>query len=70
VVVLGEHPSALAAAGAGCVLAGLAVLALPGPRRGDAADALPGRRGGAADALPAPAAPDAATLHGLPPVGG
>lgn len=32
-VVLGEHPGALAGLGAGCVLAGLGVLALPGGRR-------------------------------------
>jgi DME family drug/metabolite transporter len=40
VVALGEHPSALAAAGAGCVLAGLAVLALPG-RRPAVSEVLP-----------------------------
>jgi DME family drug/metabolite transporter len=40
VVVLGEHPSAMAAVGAGCVLAGLAVLALPGRRRA-AGEVLP-----------------------------
>jgi DME family drug/metabolite transporter len=33
VVVLGEQPTGLALAGAGCVLAGLSVLALPGRRR-------------------------------------
>jgi DME family drug/metabolite transporter len=40
VLVLGEHPSALAAAGAACVLAGLGVLAVPG-RRAAVTEVLP-----------------------------
>jgi DME family drug/metabolite transporter len=41
VVVLGEQPGAIAIAGAALVLAGLAVLALPGRRRRPAPEVLP-----------------------------
>jgi drug/metabolite transporter, DME family len=41
VIVLGEQPAPIAIAGAGCILAGLAVLALPGRRTAPAAPLAP-----------------------------